>query len=589
MEKYLWEPSAVSSVNGVLHISLHLQVSTLRVEGRDFTTRTLNGTLPGPTLRLKPGDTFIIDYYNDLPENEMQHVHNTFSGPNDSNLHFHGLHVSGELPSDDSTLVVPPGQSFRFNTTLPVDHMPGTHWMHPHRHGSTAIQVGGGAAAAIIVEDVPNADDNSTFLNLPPQVANAREVLLVAQEFDFAELNGIATQSKDSVIHLSDVLEAESTVGFVNLASEKTYLVNGQVNPKIPLQPNEWIRLRVIHVGWLTGRLEFELTGCEMQLIAKDGVYLPELPRKISQASIVNAGRADIMVRCPFSGGADSHSMTCTSNICQGQSLVTLIKYTTTGTGAINDGDMETIQTVFPGYLQDLRDTPPTPGCSCQTDLDDMEFPENSFDFFHETFQGSVVERQLGADNHPYHQHVHPFQIVGGLNNNQDGPYYQVGDWHDTIEGQPVVRYSPTVFAGKMMIHCHRLDHEDEGMMRIEYIHPNSTSKIHPETGNSCVCIPQGPPVWAFVLFVLGLALALLVITILVVWFLRRRGKCMWFPWPCGSKQLEPVPSLSNEERDDSKNTGGNDEEALVVVPQPPGTVEGGQAETMEDELPASY
>jgi len=32
------------------------------------------------------------------------------------------------------------------------------------------------------------------------------------------------------------------------------------------------------------------------------------------------------------------------------------------------------------------------------------------------------------------------------------------------------MRYKPTVFTGSMMIHCHRLAHEDQGMMGDEEI-----------------------------------------------------------------------------------------------------------------------
>lgn len=31
--------------------------------------------------------------------------------------------------------------------------MPGTHWIHPHMHGSATLQVGGGAASALIIKD----------------------------------------------------------------------------------------------------------------------------------------------------------------------------------------------------------------------------------------------------------------------------------------------------------------------------------------------------------------------------------------------------------------------------------------------------
>ena len=207
MSNILKEPTSVSSSNGVLQTSIHLRLATVSIggggdnDGDDYsiTTRTLNGTLPGPTLRVRPGDKLIVDFYNDLPvEQNLPYIHNEFSAPDESNLHFHGLHVSGELPSDDATLVVPAGQSYRYMTTIPSDHLPGTHWLHPHRHGSTALQLGGGAAAAIIVEDHDDDTSTAAAVVLPPQVREAREVLLVVQEMNFNELVEVAVESTDS-------------------------------------------------------------------------------------------------------------------------------------------------------------------------------------------------------------------------------------------------------------------------------------------------------------------------------------------------------------------------------------------------------
>ena len=58
-----------------------------------------------------------------------------------------------------------------------------------------------------------------------------------------------------------------------------------------------------------------------------------------------------------------------------------------------------------------------------------------------------------------------------------------ISDWHDTILGGPTIRYRPTVFTGKVMIHCHILEHEDEGMMAMEYIHPANDTD-----GQFCTC-----------------------------------------------------------------------------------------------------
>eukprot|EP00549_Striatella_unipunctata_P002711 CAMPEP_0118682520 /NCGR_PEP_ID=MMETSP0800-20121206/5528_1 /TAXON_ID=210618 ORGANISM="Striatella unipunctata, Strain CCMP2910" /NCGR_SAMPLE_ID=MMETSP0800 /ASSEMBLY_ACC=CAM_ASM_000638 /LENGTH=110 /DNA_ID=CAMNT_0006578913 /DNA_START=477 /DNA_END=809 /DNA_ORIENTATION=- len=43
-----------------------------------------------------------------------------------------------------------------------------------------------------------------------------------------------------------------------------------------------------------------------------------------------------------------------------------------------------------------------------------------------------------------------------------------------------VIRYQPQRFAGNVVVHCHRLVHEDEGMMAIERVRDGSNT--------SCIC-----------------------------------------------------------------------------------------------------
>mmetsp|Transcript_12238 Transcript_12238/g.22646 ORF Transcript_12238/g.22646 Transcript_12238/m.22646 type:complete len:629 (+) Transcript_12238:46-1932(+) len=88
---------------------------------------------------------------------------------------------------------------------------------------------------------------------------------------------------------------------------------------------------------------------------------------------------------------------------------------------------------------------------------------------------GQVYEFTVtGNGVHPLHIHVNPYQITELPDNNapQGDGYFQVGDWHDTLllpgmNGQDSmkIRMQTDVFTGKMVLHCHILEHEDEGMM----------------------------------------------------------------------------------------------------------------------------
>ena len=78
---------------------------------------------------------------------------NSLRLPDTTNLHWHGAFSSPKDPGDNSARTVGPGQSFQYSVNIPADAMPGTHWIHPHHHGSVALQVGGGAYMAFIVKD----------------------------------------------------------------------------------------------------------------------------------------------------------------------------------------------------------------------------------------------------------------------------------------------------------------------------------------------------------------------------------------------------------------------------------------------------
>jgi len=114
-----------------------------------------------------------------------------------------------------------------------------------------------------------------------------------------------------------------------------------------------------------------------------------------------------------------------------------------------------------------------TPGCSCETEFsgyDDTgtvngEIYRPGNRFLHTSFLGAVVERKLkGMNEHSYHQHVYPFQLIdfpvhNNNNNNNNNDYFKIGDWHDTYldqnqkgGGGPVtIRYRTTDIPGKIM------------------------------------------------------------------------------------------------------------------------------------------
>src|SRR6185369_3433653 len=119
---------------------------------------TFNGTIPGPEIRLKVGDTVIIHFENHLAE--------------ETGIHWHGIELSNA--TDGTPMVqnqVPPNGKFlyKFKVTRP-----GVYWYHPHHHHSTN-QVFRGMYGMIVVTDQANETALGAIL---PGAANTRRIVL---------------------------------------------------------------------------------------------------------------------------------------------------------------------------------------------------------------------------------------------------------------------------------------------------------------------------------------------------------------------------------------------------------------------------
>jgi FtsP/CotA-like multicopper oxidase with cupredoxin domain len=95
------QPQVRRSSHGVLQTTLQAAIVRNLVqdpttgETRAIETPTYEGTIPGPTLRLKPGDTLDILLDNQLPLNPAQQRMGGFPhDPSTTNLHTHGMTVS---------------------------------------------------------------------------------------------------------------------------------------------------------------------------------------------------------------------------------------------------------------------------------------------------------------------------------------------------------------------------------------------------------------------------------------------------------------------------------------------------------------
>ena len=247
----LGAPPLLDSSEGRLQIEL-VAAPGVRLAGRDTRALGFNGTSPGPTLRVRPGDELAVRLTNRLDQ--------------PTNLHTHGLRVSPQGNSDNPFLRVDPGTSFDYLIRVPTDHPPGTHWYHPHHHGTVADQVSGGLAGALIVDGGPA---------LP---VAADRVLLISD---------ITLDTTGTPVPASPMERMQGREGAL-------VLVNGQHQPGIPAVPQATQQWRIVNTC-VARVLSLRLEGHPLVQIAHDGTYLPA-PARRDRLVLAPGSRADVLV-----------------------------------------------------------------------------------------------------------------------------------------------------------------------------------------------------------------------------------------------------------------------------------------------------
>ena len=390
-------------------------------------------SIPGPTLNMVPGQKYVLKFRNRLPYEPKAEAHNVFKDPNVSNLHTHGVHISGETPGDDVTRSFEGGAGGDFVYDIPPDHMGGTFWYHAHHHGSTYLQVSGGAFGLIVIDD--------QFDNIPASVAAMTERQLVIAYLD----PDVAGTGGDTLI--SGTLSP-------------TWTINGKVNGTLVMPPDTWQHWRVL-LADRDARMKTVSVGsqCELALMARDGVWRTTVPKPLSTNSIklTGASRADIAVRCGGDTSLFVGTRAVANVVVQGNGDSVPSPYDESGF---------TWSSQRPGYLRDLRSV--TPAHSETINMGARTINGSKWDHMvpNFTLQANGVQEFIlkGATNHPFHLHIYHVQVQSACGEFEAGEYYDVLASNCTLRFDLSQTYS-TPYSGRTVMHCHILEHEDQGAM----------------------------------------------------------------------------------------------------------------------------
>ncbi|MSU53617.1 MAG: hypothetical protein EXS41_09560 [Opitutaceae bacterium] len=507
--------SALFPAAPITSYTLDIAETTLNPAGRSVPALTINGTVPGPTLRFRVGDVARIVVRNRLAADE-------------ASLHWHGLlipNLEDGVPHLN-TPPIPAGTERTFEFLL--THA-GTYWYHSH----TGLQKQRGVYGSIVVEpapgsppraDLPQIDRDhvvvlSDWTNEDPD-AIMRSLLRGSDWFAIRKNTAQSLLGAYRSGHLRDFLKRERARMLPMDLSDVAYdafLLNGQPVSRLPARPGETIRLRVINAS---GSTYFYLSSAAgpLTIIAADGTDVA--PIKQNRLLIGMAETYDVLVTIPLSPAAAAWEVRATAQDNSGHASLLLgdpaapaqpapvpgplaiynmdaalsvILAQHDETGDITDAAAlaAEVDRPLPPYVRLRSPTPTTlPAAAPRRSvtlkltgdmtrylwsLDDRTMDEESTIAVK---KGEVLRLVLVNNtmmHHPMHLHGHFFRLL--IPDAGDPAYAPL---KHTVDVPPMSRRTIEFLASEdrdWLFHCHLLYHMMAGMARVvSYSEPPSTS-----------------------------------------------------------------------------------------------------------------
>ena len=279
------------------HAPVEIVVSETRVmvDGRERTAVTMNGTVPGPLLRLQEGTEAVIHVRNELDQA--------------TSIHWHGLILPNAMDGVPGLNFpgIPAGGSFTYR--FPVVQS-GTYWYHSHSGFQEQI----GHFAGMIIDPAgaePDPVDREyvvmlsdwTFENPdrimarlkkhPDYYNNQRRT--ISDFFSDISEQGLGATLSDRLdwgrmrMMASDIADITGTT--------YTYLVNGhgpEDNWTGEFRPGERVKLRVINAS-AASFFDVRIPGLSLQIVQSDGQ--PVKPVEVDEFRIGIAETFDVIVQ----------------------------------------------------------------------------------------------------------------------------------------------------------------------------------------------------------------------------------------------------------------------------------------------------
>jgi FtsP/CotA-like multicopper oxidase with cupredoxin domain len=484
------EPQMRFSRDGRMVTRLRMGTGPVAIDGHSYVTETYEGTFPGPTLVICPGDKVTVHVINDMKTDEP------------TNLHVHGLHVSPIGNHDNVFLEIAPHHRQTYDYEIPADQDPGSFWYHPHLHMYVAHQIFAGLSGAIVVEG-----------GLDNLLAKVPQRLMMIQSTELCGHDRLSVPFPTSApgpTSGSEPCDFPDAVIPDALTNERytPLLINGAIDPTVKIRPGQIQRWRIFNAN--NNRIvNLNLQGQNLEVLAEDGNTLRWM-RPTRDLQIAPGSRREVLVRggppgryemtalpfAQFPGGDHPDLTSKGGGPTPNQIVLSVVSAGAPAHDRLPQGPLNAPVDLRQRHV-DRQRTITFSETPLAMNMTAFKINGRTFDANHIAVTmklGSVEEWKLVNTNtewHTFHIHVNPFQVVS-----VDGRRLPYIDYEDNVAMPPchtapkppdpanpvcvspstvVIRMRPTDFTGKFVFHCHVTNHEDRGMMAAVQVVRNPT------------------------------------------------------------------------------------------------------------------
>lgn len=451
----------LSTTPGIVEVDLTAVRAPGVINGVVANLLTYNGQFPAGTIRAHRGDLLRVNFRNHLPANGAVNLlgHPLYV----TNLHTHGLHVSpGDNPNgthcDNMLVMLQPGEETSYEYDLSKQHPGSLNFYHPHIHGSVTDQMWGGMAGCLVVEEEVDS--------------------LAAYETHIMMLKDITVSGSEPVPHSSMMAYMQGVEG-------DTVMVNGQVNPRLDIQPGAVQRWRIVNT--CTARFfRLSLLDHTMYLVGTEGGLLDK-PYAVTELLLSPGERVDILIKASNSSGSYRFlSLPYSRMGNMGGQQVTLATITYSGSRR-----REALpEVVDPEAKRLATDTSNLPRKRMSLSMGQGRGYINGMTYMdhehcyeaHSTVGTREVWEVTNASNmdHPFHHHTNSAQVLAitGGDLKYASLYTTIPAWKDVTivpKWGKIELLMPVMdYGGMAMFHCHIIEHEDIGMMGMWHLNDGS-------------------------------------------------------------------------------------------------------------------